>query len=77
MADFAAIALFSTSWKWLLAVPMLQCTNRTAGVKNHALSGCQSNFGGGTDLSLPLRDASTKYRDRKFTRVVLVSDNES
>lgn len=33
--------------------------------------------GGGTDCSLPLREANTKYRDRKFVGVVLVSDYES
>ena len=33
--------------------------------------------GGGTDCSLPLREANTKYRDREFVAVVLVSDYES
>ena len=33
--------------------------------------------GGGTDCSLPLRDAVTRYGKRKFAGVVLVSDNES
>ncbi|MFO0869165.1 MAG: TROVE domain-containing protein [Pirellulales bacterium] len=33
--------------------------------------------GGGTDCSLPLREANTKYRKRKFVGCVLVSDNES
>jgi 60 kDa SS-A/Ro ribonucleoprotein len=33
--------------------------------------------GGGTDCSLPLSEANTKYRERKFVGVVLVSDNES
>jgi 60 kDa SS-A/Ro ribonucleoprotein len=33
--------------------------------------------GGGTDCSLPLREANTKYRERKFAGVVLVSDSES
>jgi 60 kDa SS-A/Ro ribonucleoprotein len=33
--------------------------------------------GGGTDCSLPLREANTKYRERKFAGVVLVSDTES
>ena len=33
--------------------------------------------GGGTDCSLPLREANTKYRERKFAGVVLVSDYES
>ncbi|HWB10461.1 MAG TPA: TROVE domain-containing protein [Pirellulales bacterium] len=33
--------------------------------------------GGGTDCSLPLCEANTKYRERKFAGVVLVSDNES
>lgn len=33
--------------------------------------------GGGTDCSLPLSEANTKYRERKFAGVVLVSDNES
>ena len=33
--------------------------------------------GGGTDCSLPLREAYTKYRRRKFVGCVLVSDNES
>ncbi|HXT59695.1 MAG TPA: TROVE domain-containing protein [Pirellulales bacterium] len=33
--------------------------------------------GGGTDCSLPLRQANTNYRERKFAGVVLVSDTES
>jgi 60 kDa SS-A/Ro ribonucleoprotein len=33
--------------------------------------------GGGTDCSIPLREANTKYRNRKFAGCVLVSDNES
>ncbi|MHB8865021.1 MAG: TROVE domain-containing protein [Pirellulaceae bacterium] len=33
--------------------------------------------GGGTDCSIPLREANTKYRKRKFVGCVLVSDNES
>jgi 60 kDa SS-A/Ro ribonucleoprotein len=33
--------------------------------------------GGGTDCSLPLREANTKYRERRFVGVVLVSDYES
>jgi len=33
--------------------------------------------GGGTDCSLPLREANTKYDKRKFAGCVLVSDNES
>jgi 60 kDa SS-A/Ro ribonucleoprotein len=33
--------------------------------------------GGGTDCSLPLREANTNYRERKFAGVVLVSDTES
>jgi 60 kDa SS-A/Ro ribonucleoprotein len=33
--------------------------------------------GGGTDCSLPLNEANTKYRDRKFAGAVLVSDTES
>ncbi|HVX61351.1 MAG TPA: TROVE domain-containing protein, partial [Pirellulales bacterium] len=33
--------------------------------------------GGGTDCSLPLREANTKYCERKFAGVVLVSDTES
>jgi 60 kDa SS-A/Ro ribonucleoprotein len=33
--------------------------------------------GGGTDCSLPLREANTRYRKRKFAGVVLVSDMES
>ncbi len=33
--------------------------------------------GGGTDCSIPLREANTKYGKRKFTGCVLVSDNES
>ncbi|MCA9177655.1 MAG: TROVE domain-containing protein [Planctomycetales bacterium] len=33
--------------------------------------------GGGTDCSIPLHQANTKYRKRKFAGVVLVSDNES
>lgn len=33
--------------------------------------------GGGTDCSLPLREANTKFRTRKFAGCVLVSDQES
>ena len=33
--------------------------------------------GGGTDCSIPLRQANTKYRKRQFAGCVLVSDNES
>jgi 60 kDa SS-A/Ro ribonucleoprotein len=33
--------------------------------------------GGGTDCSLPLQMANTRYRKRKFAGVVLVSDNQS
>lgn len=33
--------------------------------------------GGGTDCSIPLREAVTTYRNRKFVGCVLVSDNES
>ncbi|MCA9215296.1 MAG: TROVE domain-containing protein, partial [Planctomycetales bacterium] len=33
--------------------------------------------GGGTDCSIPLREANTQYRDRRFAGAVLVSDNES
>ena len=33
--------------------------------------------GGGTDCSIPLHVANTKYRDRSFAGTVLVSDNES
>lgn len=33
--------------------------------------------GGGTDCSLPLREANTRYRDRRFAGAILVSDNES
>lgn len=33
--------------------------------------------GGGTDCSLPLATANTKYRQRRFAGCVLVSDNES
>jgi len=33
--------------------------------------------GGGTDCSIPLREANTRYRDRRFAGVVLVSDYES
>jgi len=33
--------------------------------------------GGGTDCSIPLREANTKYRKRAFAGCVLVSDNES
>jgi 60 kDa SS-A/Ro ribonucleoprotein len=33
--------------------------------------------GGGTDCSLPLREANTRYRDRRFAGAVLVSDSES
>ena len=33
--------------------------------------------GGGTDCSIPLREANTRYRHREFAGVVLVSDNES
>jgi 60 kDa SS-A/Ro ribonucleoprotein len=33
--------------------------------------------GGGTDCSIPLHEANTKHRKRKFVGCVLVSDNES
>jgi 60 kDa SS-A/Ro ribonucleoprotein len=33
--------------------------------------------GGGTDCSIPLREASARHRKRKFAGCVLVSDNES
>lgn len=33
--------------------------------------------GGGTNCSIPLREANTTYRNRRFAGVVLVSDNES
>ncbi|MCU0961177.1 MAG: TROVE domain-containing protein [Pirellulaceae bacterium] len=33
--------------------------------------------GGGTDCSIPLREANTKYRQRELAACVLVSDNES
>lgn len=33
--------------------------------------------GGGTDVSIPLREANTTYRERAFAGIVLVSDNES
>jgi len=33
--------------------------------------------GGGTDCSLPLREANTRLRERQFAGVVLVSDNQS
>ena len=33
--------------------------------------------GGGTDCSIPLREANTRYRKRRFAGVVLVSDTES
>src|SRR5690606_30670425 len=33
--------------------------------------------GGGTDCSIPLRVANTKYRNRRFVGAVLVSDSES
>jgi 60 kDa SS-A/Ro ribonucleoprotein len=33
--------------------------------------------GGGTDCSLPLREANTRYRDQRFAGAILVSDNES
>lgn len=33
--------------------------------------------GGGTDCSIPLREANTRYRNRQFAGVVLVSDTES
>ena len=33
--------------------------------------------GGGTDCSIPLREANTKYGQRPFAGCVLVSDNES
>jgi 60 kDa SS-A/Ro ribonucleoprotein len=33
--------------------------------------------GGGTDCFLPLREANTKYRERRFAGIVLVSDTES
>ncbi len=33
--------------------------------------------GGGTDCSLPIAQANTRYAKRKFAGIVLVSDNES
>jgi 60 kDa SS-A/Ro ribonucleoprotein len=33
--------------------------------------------GGGTDCSVPIREANTKHRNRRFAGVVLVSDTES
>ena len=33
--------------------------------------------GGGTDCSVPIREANTTYRKRRFAGVVLVSDTES
>ena len=33
--------------------------------------------GGGTNCSIPLHEANTTYRNRKFAGCVLVSDNES
>jgi 60 kDa SS-A/Ro ribonucleoprotein len=33
--------------------------------------------GGGTDCSLPLAEANTRYAHRQFAGAVLVSDNES
>ena len=33
--------------------------------------------GGGTDCSIPMREANTRYRKRQFAGVVLVSDTES
>jgi len=33
--------------------------------------------GGGTDCSLPLREANTRYRDKRFAGAILVSDCES
>lgn len=33
--------------------------------------------GGGTDCSIPLREANTRHRNRRFAGCVLVSDNES
>jgi len=33
--------------------------------------------GGGTDFSIPLREANSRYRDRRFAGCVLISDNES
>ncbi len=33
--------------------------------------------GGGTDCSVPLREAHKRYRNRRFAGVVLISDNES
>ncbi|RMF42207.1 MAG: TROVE domain-containing protein [Planctomycetota bacterium] len=33
--------------------------------------------GGGTDCSIPLRQANTRYRQRQFAGAVLVSDNQS
>ena len=33
--------------------------------------------GGGTDCSLPIAEANTRYAKRKFAGIVLVSDNES
>jgi 60 kDa SS-A/Ro ribonucleoprotein len=43
-----------------------------------SLAGRLAKFGGGgTDCSLPLREANTRYRKRQFAGVVLVSDMES
>jgi 60 kDa SS-A/Ro ribonucleoprotein len=33
--------------------------------------------GGGTDCSVPIREANTRYRNQRFTGVVLISDYES
>ena len=33
--------------------------------------------GGGTDCSLPLREANARYRNRRFAGAILVSDNQS
>ncbi|MCG6156538.1 TROVE domain-containing protein [Rubinisphaera margarita] len=33
--------------------------------------------GGGTDCSIPLREANSRYRNRRFAGCVLISDNES
>lgn len=33
--------------------------------------------GGGTDCSLPLREANRRYRDKRFVGAVIISDNES
>lgn len=43
-----------------------------------SLAGRLAKYGGcGTDCSIPLREANTRYRKRRFAGVVLASDTES